>query len=98
VDPALIEYLPLAANILLALCVIGGVIGSVVPGVPGASIVCLGVILHGLMTGWDPLGLWTQLSILVLLLLSIASQFLIAALGAKQSGATKWGPWERCWA
>ena len=43
------------------------------------------------MTGWQPLGLWTQLSIMVLTLLAIGCQFLVTALGAKQTGATMWG-------
>jgi len=89
--PDLSAYLPIAADTLLAVCVIGGVIGSILPAVPGASIICLGVLLHGLMTGWDPLGFWTQSTIMVLTLLALGSQFAVTALGAKQTGATMWG-------
>ena len=87
----LADYLPVFAHALLVLCVVGGVIGSALPSIPGASIIWLGVVLHGLMTGWQPLGLWTQLSVMVLTLLAIGCQFVVTAIGAKRTGATMWG-------
>jgi len=90
-ETTLATALPIAAHILLAVCVIGGVIGSALPAVPGASIIWLGVVAHGLMTSWQPLGLWSQVTIMVLALLALGCQFLITALGAKKSGATLWG-------
>ena len=90
-EVSLAAALPLAAHILLVLCVLGGVLGSALPAVPGASIIWLGVVAHGLMTGWEPLGLWIQVTIMVLALLALVSQFLITALGAKRTGATMWG-------
>jgi uncharacterized protein YqgC (DUF456 family) len=91
VESFLTDVLPIAASVVLALCVIGGVIGSALPAIPGASIIWLGVVLHGVMTGWQPLGLWIQVSIMVLALLAMGCQFVVTALGAKKTGASMWG-------
>jgi hypothetical protein len=83
--------LPTIANVLLGLTIVGGIIGSALPAVPGASLIWLGVVLHGMLTGWQPLGLGVQIAAAVLALLSLGSQFLVTALGAQKTGATFWG-------
>ena len=85
------EALPTIANSLLVLALIGGLIGSILPGVPGASFIWLGVVLHGLMTGWEPLGLGVQITTAVLTACSLASGLVVTALGAKKTGASLWG-------
>jgi len=85
------ETLPIIANAILVLMLLGGIVGSALPAVPGASLIWLGVVLHGVMTGWEPLGLGIQITTAVLTLLSLGCQFLVTALGAKRTGATLWG-------
>ncbi len=81
----------LAAHALLALFVILGLLGSLFPAVPGAALICAGAVLHGLLTGWDPLGLGIQVALLVMAGLSWGIQYLVSALGAKKYGASNWG-------
>lgn len=85
------ESLPMIASVLLGLTIVCGIIGSALPAVPGASLIWLGVVLHGILTGWQPLGLGVQITTAVLALLSLGSQFLVTALGAQKTGATLWG-------
>lgn len=82
---------PWMAHILLVVFTLGGLIGSFVPALPGAMFIWIGAILHGLMTGWSPLGLKPQLIIAGLALAAGAGQFLISAAGAKRFGSSNWG-------
>jgi uncharacterized protein len=86
--PAVIPWL---AHLLLILTTLIGVVGSFVPALPGAVIIWAGAILHGLMTGWSPLGLKAQLIIGALALAAAAGQLLISAAGAKRFGSSNWG-------
>ena len=83
--------LPWIAHILLALTTLVGVIGSFVPALPGAMIIWIGVLLHGLVTGWSPLGMQVQLIVAGLALAAGAGQFFISAAGAKRFGSSNWG-------
>ncbi len=78
-------------HVLLVVFVVAGVIGSAVPAFPGAVVIMAGALLHGLLTGWDPLGLGWQLSLAVLTLISWGVQYVITAYGAKKYGASFWG-------
>ena len=83
--------MPLLPHLVLLFFVIGGVIGSMIPGVPGAILILAGALIHGFWTGWEPLGLFSQILLVVMTILSAGVQYLITALGAKRSGASKWG-------
>ncbi len=83
--------IPWLAHFLLILTTLVGVVGSFVPALPGAVIIWGGAILHGLMTGWSPLGLKAQLIIAGLALAAAAGQLIISAAGAKRFGSSNWG-------
>ena len=69
-----------------------GLLGTVVPFLPGTTIILAGAIIHRLMLGADKSIGWTAISILVLLtLLSYGLDFLGGYFGAKYFGATRWG-------
>src|SRR5437879_12716611 len=69
-----------------------GLLGTVVPFLPGTTIILAGAIIHRLMLGADKSIGWTAISILVFLtLLSYALDFLGGYFGAKYFGATRWG-------
>ena len=82
---------PWLAHILLFVSVLGGVIGSFVPALPGALFIWAGALLHGLMTGWSPLGPRAQLIIAALALCAAGGQLAISAAGAKRFGSSNWG-------
>ncbi len=69
-----------------------GLIGTVVPVLPGTTIILAAAIIHRLMLGAGKSIGWKAIVVLVLLtLLSYAFDFLGSYFGAKRFGATKWG-------
>ena len=69
-----------------------GLIGTVLPIVPGAVIILGAAILHRIMVGPEKGMAWWGLAALVLLaLLSYGLEYLSGYFGAKYFGATRWG-------
>ena len=71
-----------------------GLIGTVVPVLPGTTIILAAAIVHRVMLGPDKSIGWYTIIVLVLLTLgSYALDVLAGYFGAKYFGATKWGMW-----
>src|SRR5260370_36827436 len=69
-----------------------GLIGAVVPILPGTTIILAAAIIHRLMLGPQKSIGWKTIVVLVLLtLLSYVFDLLGSYFGAKYFGATKWG-------
>ena len=69
-----------------------GLIGTIVPVLPGTTIILAAVVIHRLMLGPEKSVGWRILSILVVLTLATYTlDFLGGYFGAKYFGATKWG-------
>ena len=69
-----------------------GLIGTVVPVLPGTTIILAAAVIHRVMLGPEKSIGWRTLSILVVLTLATyALDFLGGYFGAKYFGATKWG-------
>jgi uncharacterized protein YqgC (DUF456 family) len=78
----------LIAIVLMAV----GLIGTVLPLVPGAVLILVAAILHQLNIGsGKSLGWWNIAGLVGLTLLSYALEFGSGYFGAKRFGATKWG-------
>jgi uncharacterized protein YqgC (DUF456 family) len=77
----------LIAIVLMAI----GLIGTVLPLVPGAVVILAAAILHQVMLPGKSLGWWNIGGLIVLTLLSYALEFGSGYFGAKRFGATKWG-------
>jgi uncharacterized protein YqgC (DUF456 family) len=78
----------LVAIVLMAV----GLLGTVLPVVPGAIIILTAAVLHQIMLGTEKSLGWWNIGVLVLLaLLSYALEFAGGYFGAKRFGATKWG-------
>ena len=83
--------LPALGHLLLWVMALAGVLGSLFPAFPGATLIWGAAVAHGVVYGFDPLGGWT-LGILTLLTgVSIGGQYVVGALGAKRFGASGWG-------
>jgi uncharacterized protein len=67
-----------------------GVIGAVVPAIPGASLVLFAIVVWGAANGFATVGVALGVAIAVLLL-SIGIDFLATYWGAKRAGASQWG-------
>jgi uncharacterized protein len=69
-----------------------GLIGTVVPVLPGTTIILAAAIIHRLMLGADKsIGWKTIIALVLLTVLSYGFDFLGSYFGAKYFGATKWG-------
>ena len=69
-----------------------GLIGTVLPALPGTTIILAGAIIHRVMLGPEKSIGWWSIGVLVLLTLTTyALDFLSGYFGAKYFGATKWG-------
>src|SRR2546423_12217535 len=78
----------LFAIVLMAL----GLIGTVIPIVPGTTIILLAAVIHRLVLGADrSLGWSALIAMLALTLLTYAIDAAAGYVGAKRFGATKWG-------
>jgi len=74
--------------ILACLLVIAGLVGTIVPALPGIPMMLGGFILAAWSTGFEPVG-WGTLGVLgALTLLSVIIDLLAAAFGAKRLGAS----------
>lgn len=69
-----------------------GLIGTVLPILPGTAIILAAAVLHRIMLGPEKgLGWGSLLFLTLLMLLSYAIDFLGGWLGARRFGATRWG-------
>jgi len=69
-----------------------GLIGAVVPLLPGTTIILAAAIIHRIMLGPEKSVGWRTIAILAFLTLATyAIDFLSGYFGAKYFGATKWG-------
>jgi uncharacterized protein len=80
-----------AENLFLLLggaLVVIGIIGTVMPALPGAPVVFVGLLIAAWAEGFQKVG-WFTLSVLaVLTLLSFVVEFFASAMGAKRVGAS----------
>ena len=78
-------------NIILTIIILLGLAGTLLPSLPGTTIILAGAILHALLTEFSPLS-WQYLLILALLCLgSYVGQYLITAGVSKKMGASRYG-------
>jgi uncharacterized protein YqgC (DUF456 family) len=68
-----------------------GLVGTVVPALPGISLVFAGTLLYAVATGFERVGIGHLLLFAGLTLLAMALGFAAHALGARAFGATRWG-------
>jgi uncharacterized protein YqgC (DUF456 family) len=69
-----------------------GLIGTVLPVIPGTAIILGAAILHRIMVGPERGAPWWSIGLLVLLTLaSYALELASSYLGAKRFGASRWG-------
>lgn len=75
------------------LIVLTGLIGTVVPALPGVPIIFAGLVLAAWSTDFEPVG-WGTIGVLgALTVISVMIDFLAAAFGAKRQGASPRAFW-----
>ncbi|MEG3439017.1 DUF456 family protein [Pannus brasiliensis CCIBt3594] len=74
--------------VLIAVMMVG-VIGALVPAIPGVGLILVAMLVWGAVTGFSNLGTAIIVALIVLLL-SLGVDFLATYLGAKRVGASSW--------
>lgn len=67
-----------------------GALGELIPGMPGASLILLGIVVWSIATGFAGID-WSIILVFALIVLSSVIEFLAVYWGSKQFGASKWG-------
>ena len=75
---------------LLILVMVIGVVGAIVPALPGITLVLGAIVVWGLIVGFKGLSVALGVAIAALLL-SLAIDYLAGVLGAQRVGASRWG-------
>jgi hypothetical protein len=75
--------------VLVAVMVVG-VVGAIVPGIPGISLILASVVIWGAVKGFSTVTVALTVAILVFLA-SLGIDFLASYWGAKKAGASNWG-------
>lgn len=76
---------------LVVALMIVGIIGAVVPAIPGTSLILIAIIIWGIVSSSFAAIKIPLIVTAIVLFLSIGVDFLAGYLGAKQAGASKWG-------
>lgn len=76
--------------LLVALMVIG-IIGAIVPGIPGSSLILIAIVIWGAVQGSLASVSVPLIVAIVVLVLNVGIDFLASYWGAKRAGASKWG-------
>ncbi len=68
-----------------------GIVGTILPLIPGPSLIVVGAFVHGLITNFIPLSLLDIALLAFLASLAWIGQYILAGLGAKSFGGSKAG-------
>lgn len=83
-------------NIALILAVILfciGLLGSILPILPGPILIFAGMVLYGLMTGFETLGTYFFLLQAMVVFLIFSIDYVASAAGTRRSGGSKQAAW-----
>ncbi len=86
--PATIGVWALTATLMIA-----GLLGMVVPVLPGPFLILLGAILHKVLLSGTGVSWWSVVLIGLLCVAAYVVDFISGAMGTKWFGGSKWGIW-----
>jgi uncharacterized protein YqgC (DUF456 family) len=76
---------------LLVALMLVGIVGAVVPAIPGASLILIAILIWGFISGSIAAIKIPLIVTIIVLILSVGVDFLASYIGAKRVGASKWG-------
>lgn len=85
--PALYMF---ALYCVLVIAMLVGIVGAVVPGIPGTSLILVAIVIWGAVRGFSDVTVALIIGSVVFLL-SFGIDFLATYWGAKKAGASNWG-------
>lgn len=81
----------LVVSIIVWALLLLGLLGTVVPVLPGVGLVYAGIVLHAVFFGVDTVGFPILITLGVITVFSLILDYLASAYGASRFGSTKWG-------
>ena len=93
---AMLDFLPaidtgLIAWIVMWTLLVVGVLGTLLPFLPGPLLIFLGAVVHWVWVPASELGTAVMITLAVLVLLAYLVDFLASAAGARWFGSSRWG-------
>lgn len=82
---------PIIISIVVWVLILVGLLGTIVPVLPGTGLIFGGILLHALYFGVEEIGFTTLLILGIAALLSLAFDMAASAYGAAHFGATRFG-------
>ncbi len=83
------EFTPLLIVTLVAMLV--GLAGSVLPGLPGVTLIFLSAVVYAFATGFDFVGVPILLILFLFAAIAFVADFFATSYGARRFGASNWG-------
>jgi uncharacterized protein YqgC (DUF456 family) len=77
-------------TLTLVLMVVG-IVGSVVPGLPGVTLIFLSALLYALITDFQTVGAAVLVLLFVFAAVAFVADFVATSYGARRFGASNWG-------
>jgi uncharacterized protein YqgC (DUF456 family) len=68
-----------------------GLIGSVLPALPGVTLIFISALVYAFSTGFEVVGGWTVALLGLFALLALIADFVGTSYGARRFGASNWG-------
>jgi uncharacterized protein YqgC (DUF456 family) len=83
-----VDFAQLAGLTITLVAMLAGLVGCVVPGIPGTPLILAAALVHRLVFGEASIGYWALSFMALLTLLSLALDYLATLYGARRLGAT----------
>ncbi|MDQ4127108.1 MAG: DUF456 domain-containing protein [Actinomycetota bacterium] len=80
---------PLLVVTLLAMLI--GLAGSVLPGLPGVTLIFLSAVVYAFLTGFEVVGVPILLLLFLFAAIAFVADFIATSYGARRFGASNWG-------
>ncbi len=77
--------------IICAVLILAGLVGVIMPYLPGITLAWLGLFIYAIGTDWERLSVTTIVIFAVLTVLALLMDYIAPLLGAKKYKASKWG-------
>ncbi len=75
---------------LVALLLLGGLLGSLLPLIPGTPLILAGTVIYAVATDFDPVGPWHLLILVGIAAVAYSLDYLAGAAGVKKLGGSRW--------
>lgn len=87
------DSITFAAKLVVAVLLVLGLAGSLLPFLPGTPLILAAALLHALVTDFSPIGAGRLLILAGLTALALVLDYVAGAVGVKRFGGSAWSVW-----